>query len=275
VKERRAHPREHRRVHLVFWDREAPDDRRTGFTTDTSPRGAFITTHRPLCSGTRLQVELARHPGTFLAEALVVRSVTVPPDLRKLRPGGMGVRFLGFDAYLEELELADRAEAGPEADAEDAGTARETEAPAPAVGTSRPRRRTDFEREREGIDPARLHPAASPIRRTDERTGEERGRPTEPIQRFRVAFATLEELSEAFERDLHLGGLFVPTGAPAPVGSHVAVSLDLPQGRGSIEVTARVAQALPAGTAARSGMGILVDDAEGLADDLRRILESA
>ncbi|HVS15077.1 MAG TPA: PilZ domain-containing protein [Thermoanaerobaculia bacterium] len=266
--ERRTEPRKHRRISLVFWDRDDPADRCTGFTSDTSPQGAFITTHRPLRSGTRLQVELDRGTGTFLAEAPVVRSVTVPPDLRKFRPGGMGVLFLGFDALLEELELG-----GPRS-AIAADAQPEPEPAASAAEPSPSRRRTDFERERGGTDPARLHPAASPIRTTDDGDGD--GRATTPaMDRFHVAFSSFEGLREVYERDLSLGGLFVPTDSPAPADSRISVRLDLPQGRGSIEVTARVVQSLPVGAPSQSGMGIVIDDATGLAGDLRRILECA
>jgi Tfp pilus assembly protein PilZ len=281
--ERRQVSREARRIHLVFWDRDHPADRRTGFTSDASIGGVFVESNRPLRSGTRIQMEFDRNPGSFLIEGLVVRSVSVPPDLRKVRPGGMGVRLLDIDALLRELESRSPPRSKPtpaspddrpdeEADEEGAG---ETPTADGEAAPRRPKRRTVFEREPAATDPARMHPAAARLRGT----GEERvegARPEPPPQppTFPIAFRSFDDLRQAWESEIKLGGLFVPTDSPAPVGSAITVSLQLPLGRGVIEASARVVQALLPGGSALAGMGIVVDDEEGLAADLREILET-
>ena len=287
MRERRAAPREPRRIHLVFWDRREPEDRRNGFTSDASVSGVFVETNRPLRSGTRLQMEFDLNPGSFFLEGLVVRSVSVPPDLRKLKPGGMGVRLLGIDALLHELESKDPAHSRPTP----AGPAVEARQPpddeAEAKGEKepplgRPARKTVFERDPTEVDPARLHPASSPVRRVESDEGEsaadEKPAPSATQSRpdtFAVAFESFDALRQTYERELRLGGLFVPTDSPAAVGSTISVALQLPLGRGTIDATARVVQTLTAGSSAITGMGIVIDDAAGLAADLREILESA
>lgn len=290
MKDRRQAPRETRRIHLVFWDRQTPEDRRIGFTSDASLTGVFVQTNRPLRSGTRIQMEFDLSPGSFYVEGLIVRSVFVPPDLRKLKPGGMGVRLLGIDALLHDLEAKDAAVSRPTpplprstqsleelaAGEEEAAAAEQPAAPA------RPARRTVFERDTTSeADPARLHPAASRMRREDE-TGDDAKPATATAtaaaataSRFAVAFESFDALRAAYERELKLGGLFVPTEAPAAIGSTITVTLQLPLGRGSIDASARVVQTLPRDNAAGAGMGIVIEDADGLAADLREILESA
>lgn len=279
MKDRRKEDRRPRRIQLQFWDRDAPEDRRTGFTSDASLSGVFVESNRPLRSGTRIQMEFDRSPGSFLAEGLIVRSITVPPDLRKLRAGGMGVRILGIDALLRELDAQDlrRSKATPATpelgdDEESAGAGEDstTAAEPAAVQTrvERPKRRTVFERETPSGDAARQHPAATRSPTDAPRdTAPEPERPS-AVPTFSVAFRSFEELREAYERELQMGGLLVPTDTPAAVGTEIVVSLMLPLGRGRIEVAASVVQALP------TGMGIVVEDGEGLAADLREILES-
>ncbi|HVS65574.1 MAG TPA: hypothetical protein VMT85_18955 [Thermoanaerobaculia bacterium] len=287
MRERRAVSREPRRIHLVFWDRWKPEDRRNGFTSDASVSGVFVQTHRPLRSGTRIQMEVDLNPGSFFLEGLVVRSVSVPPDLRKVKPGGMGVRLLGIDALLHELHSKDPAPsrptpAGPAVEASkppaDEAAAKDEGEPAPG----RPARKTVFERDPTEVDPARLHPAASPVRRVESDEGESGAdeRPPPPARQarpetFAVAFESFDALRQTYERELMLGGLFVPTDSPAAVGSTISISLQLPLGRGTIDATARVVQTLHAGSSAIAGMGIVIDDAAGFASDLREILESA
>lgn len=117
---RRAH-----RVEIRFWKEDEEEGPRTGFSKDLSTGGMFISTTAPFPPRTRIQVEtvgttkpirreaevvhfiailrpapgaIERKEAQFVATAAHVEegrwAESVAPILHRLRPTGMGVRFL-------------------------------------------------------------------------------------------------------------------------------------------------------------------------------------
>ena len=77
-----------------------------GYTTDISQTGMFISTIRPLGPGTELDVEISDKRHSLRLDAIVVHARKVPPMWQRVRPSGMGVRFLepaSAEAQLREL----------------------------------------------------------------------------------------------------------------------------------------------------------------------------
>ena len=70
---------------------------RVGFSSDVSETGMFISTIRPLKPGTELDVELSDKKRTVHFDAVVVHARKVPSQWQRIRPSGMGVRFLDPD----------------------------------------------------------------------------------------------------------------------------------------------------------------------------------
>lgn len=76
----------------------------TGLTADVSVGGAFIVTVQPPMPGTRLAVELTLEQGRLLHfEGMVARQTVVPPELRTIKKGGFGFRFLSYPELLGEM----------------------------------------------------------------------------------------------------------------------------------------------------------------------------
>lgn len=76
----------------------------TGLTADVSVGGAFIVTVQPPAPGTRLAVELTLGEGRLLHfEGMVARQTLVPPELRTIKKGGFGFRFLSYPELLGEM----------------------------------------------------------------------------------------------------------------------------------------------------------------------------
>ncbi len=99
----RRHDRRHpRRFRVNFWERGS-DTRQVGFTVNISTTGMFLANNRPLPEGTRLRVQVGPEDHNFIVEAVVARSLRVPPHLQSVRPSGMGVHFLGVSKLVAEL----------------------------------------------------------------------------------------------------------------------------------------------------------------------------
>lgn len=105
--ERRQHPRSSKRVRVNFWRRQAPERIIHGYTSDLSTSGAFITTEQPVGRNGRIQVQFQvpaeKGAENTLLEAIVARSAQVPRDLQRVKPGGMGIRFLRVEQLVSEL----------------------------------------------------------------------------------------------------------------------------------------------------------------------------
>ena len=101
--ERRLHRRWPRRIRVSFWRRDHPELAAPGYTADLSSSGAFVSTENPVGKNGRIQLQLASGQGDYLLEGVVARSLQVPRDLQKVKPGGMGVRFLRVDELVGEL----------------------------------------------------------------------------------------------------------------------------------------------------------------------------
>lgn len=99
---RRESPRKTQRVQIRFW-RQGGERSYPGYALNVSARGMFIGTSYPLPTGSRLRAEVVDPDRGFVVEGVVVHSHRVAPELQRVRPSGMGVRFLGFDELLGEL----------------------------------------------------------------------------------------------------------------------------------------------------------------------------
>ncbi|MEM7587624.1 MAG: PilZ domain-containing protein [Acidobacteriota bacterium] len=65
-----------------------------GYTINISATGMFVATIRPLKPGTQVDVEVSDKEHTMRIDAVVVHARKVPPVWQRIRPSGMGVRFL-------------------------------------------------------------------------------------------------------------------------------------------------------------------------------------
>jgi Tfp pilus assembly protein PilZ len=98
----RTHPRFQRHVQVRFRPRHE-NKTFAGFTTNLSRAGMFIKTNFPSPIGSRLHIEVEDGRGGFSVEGAVVHAYKVSPALEKLRPSGMGVRFLPVDELVTTL----------------------------------------------------------------------------------------------------------------------------------------------------------------------------
>ncbi len=90
-------PKPSRRLGRRFQVRFRPIGRKeshVGYTTDISETGMFVATIRPLTPGTELDVEVSGKQHSLQLDAVVVHARKVPAMWQRLRPSGMGLRFL-------------------------------------------------------------------------------------------------------------------------------------------------------------------------------------
>jgi Tfp pilus assembly protein PilZ len=87
----------------VYYREHDQEKRSLGYTTNLSATGMFLTCHRLVAKGTRLQLEVAERGRSFYLEAEVTRVERVAPELRQVQHQGMGVRFLQVDELIQEL----------------------------------------------------------------------------------------------------------------------------------------------------------------------------
>jgi Tfp pilus assembly protein PilZ len=71
-----------------------------GHTTNVSRSGMFLVSPKVFNSGTRLRVEVLDDDHGFVAEAVVARSCRAPIELQRVKPSGMGIRFLGVEELM-------------------------------------------------------------------------------------------------------------------------------------------------------------------------------
>jgi Tfp pilus assembly protein PilZ len=98
---RRRSDRVPKRVEVQFW--QMGEKIRRGYSTNISARGMHITTANPLPPRSRLRIEVFDGQRGFLVEGVVAHRRLVAPELMKVTPPGMGVRFLSPDELVHEL----------------------------------------------------------------------------------------------------------------------------------------------------------------------------
>lgn len=100
--DKRKTPRYKRRIQLRFW---SLDDRnpRKGFTHNVSVSGMFIASNAPFKPGTRVFVEIPTSTEKLVLQAEVRNAARVDPMLQKVKPSGMGIRFLTVEELMAEL----------------------------------------------------------------------------------------------------------------------------------------------------------------------------
>lgn len=99
---KRKHPRFKRRIQLRFWSLEDRSIRK-GFTHNVSVAGMFIASSAPFKPGTRIFVEIPSPVEKLILQAEVRYAARVDPMLQKVKPSGMGVRFLTVEELMAEL----------------------------------------------------------------------------------------------------------------------------------------------------------------------------
>jgi hypothetical protein len=225
---RRQNDRVSRRLEVQFW--QAGQKTRRGYSTNVSPSGMHIATAEPLPPHSRLRIEVMHGDRGFLIEGVVAHRRAVHPELFKVMPPGMGVRFLRPEELIRELFPPQAAKDRPAAGA--------------AAGPGEP-----------VISPLDLPEPAAPG--TEARI-------------FSVRFASARDFLGTYERDIVNGGLFVSTSRPGKLREVVRVELHPPApGVAPLLLPARVVQRFqpePGSGAILVGMGVeLLDLQETLA----------
>ena len=100
---RRHEERYARRIRVRFWKRGDPTNVHSGYTTNISLHGAFVQCADPFPRLERIQLEFATDNGGFIGEAIVARAVVVPPELIKVKSGGMGIKFISIEQLMAEV----------------------------------------------------------------------------------------------------------------------------------------------------------------------------
>lgn len=105
--ERRQDPRWSRYIDVKFL-RRGDKSSFVGHATNVSRQGMFLVSPKVFVSGTRLRVEILDEDRGFVAEAVVARSCKAPVELQRVKPSGMGIRFLAVEelmaGFLPEVE---------------------------------------------------------------------------------------------------------------------------------------------------------------------------
>ena len=98
---RRNETRVPRRVEVQFW--QAGQKIHRGYSTNISAGGMHISTANPLPPRARLRIEVVHGERGFLIEGVVAHRRAVHPELMKVTPPGMGVRFLSPEELIREI----------------------------------------------------------------------------------------------------------------------------------------------------------------------------
>jgi Tfp pilus assembly protein PilZ len=99
---RRNSQRIPRRVQVLFQPRGEAQAYRC-FTTDLSPQGMHVSTRHTRPPGTRLRIELLEESRGFTVEGVVAHARSVHPELAKVLPQGMGIRFLAPQELVDGI----------------------------------------------------------------------------------------------------------------------------------------------------------------------------
>lgn len=85
-------------------------DFHVGYTTNISQTGMFVATIRPLKPGTEIDVEVSDKKHPVQLHAVVIHARKVPAMWQRIRPSGMGIRFLAPTEHAQSLrQLVGRA----------------------------------------------------------------------------------------------------------------------------------------------------------------------
>ncbi|MFN0063935.1 MAG: PilZ domain-containing protein [Myxococcaceae bacterium] len=99
--ERRRQKRHRKRLQVKYGEQDLS---LTGFTTDVSVTGAFITAPRLPSLDTRVHLQIFTDAASHVyLEAQVRRHKVVPLNLRTVERGGFGVRFLAAHELLADV----------------------------------------------------------------------------------------------------------------------------------------------------------------------------
>lgn len=98
---RRRETRVPRRVEVQFW--QVGQKIHRGYSTNISAGGMHISTANPLPPRARLRIEVVHGERGFLIEGVVAHRRAVHPELMKVTPPGMGVRFLSPEELIREI----------------------------------------------------------------------------------------------------------------------------------------------------------------------------
>lgn len=98
---RRSETRVPRRVEVQFW--QVGQKIHRGYSTNISAGGMHISTANPLPPQARLRIEVVHGDRGFLIEGVVAHRRAVHPELMKVTPPGMGVRFLSPEELIREI----------------------------------------------------------------------------------------------------------------------------------------------------------------------------
>jgi Tfp pilus assembly protein PilZ len=101
VTNRRRSERIPKRVEVQFW--QVGQKAQRGYSTNISATGMHIATPTPLPPFSRLRIEVLHEQRGFLIEAEVAHRRAAHPELVKVLPPGMGVRFLSPGELIREL----------------------------------------------------------------------------------------------------------------------------------------------------------------------------
>lgn len=207
--DRRENARRPRRIPVKFWKR-GDETAHTGFTTNISTSGAFISTRNLVPKGARLRIEFCDSRAGFMAEAEVARAIRTEPALQQVMPTGLGVRFLGVEELVAELfpSVPSQLRTNVVGDVE-----LEEEPPAEQVADE-----TADDSSKE--DPPKLH-------------------------EFVVRFPSDASYRQAYERDVRQGGLFVASQHPAPLDRKVLLEIHAPGRNRPFQLRAKVVQSVP------------------------------
>lgn len=204
--DRRENARRPRRIPVRFWKR-GDDKAYTGFTTNISSSGAFISTRSLVPKGARLRIEFCDAKAGFMTEAEVARAIRTEPALQQVMPTGLGVRFLGVEELVGELF--------------------------PSV-PSQPRKRVvgDVELEETGDESGEAEESV------EEDTPHK-------LHEFVVRFPSEASYRQAYERDVRQGGLFVASQHPAPLERKIMLEVHAPDKDRPFHLRAKVVQSVP------------------------------
>ncbi len=260
---RRESERFHRYLPVRAW-RHGEAEPIVGHTSNISLTGLYLVASRVYLSGTRVRLEIGGSSG-FCAEGVVMRSLRSPPQLQRIKPNGMGIRFLRVRELVSELLQIPISDDTAEQQSPTDGAPTPVDPRLPAADPRPP-------------DPAPPSPAPDP--RLPDPVSQPASPPSSSASggaRFRLRYPHEEALRQAIVRDLSAGGLFVPTIEPAALHAVVAIEVGIGDRPGA-EIVGRVVHRIdphgPDGSMTSpnlmAGMGIQVLDP----DAARRALEA-
>src|SRR4029079_9143877 len=93
-----------RRLQVTYW-RRGDSQGLPGHTENISMSGMFLGTNSPSPQGARLRIEVHDREHGFVVEGVVVHARKVHGELGRIKPSGMGVRFLSVEELIRELTV--------------------------------------------------------------------------------------------------------------------------------------------------------------------------